>query len=45
MSRYGVNVGKLIAAAGWTMERITAQTSPQEVATALAVGLVLVDFP
>jgi predicted metal-binding protein len=45
MSGYGVNVGKLIAAAGWTMERITAQTSPQEVATALAVGLVLVDFP
>ncbi len=42
MSGYGVDVSRLMAAAGWKMERITRETDPETVKTGMLCGLVLI---
>ena len=42
MSGYGIDVGRLMAAAGWRMDRITRQTSPEAVPVGALVGLGLI---
>ncbi len=42
MSGFGINVSKLMAAAGWQMDRITRETDPALVKTGTVSGLVLV---
>lgn len=42
ISGYGVNVFRLMKSAGWQMNRITCDTSPEAVPTGSLVGLVLV---
>ncbi len=42
MSGYGVDVARLMAAAGWRMDRITRETSPEAVPMGALVGLVLI---
>ena len=43
MSGYGIDVSRLMNAAGWRMSRITRDTSAAEVPMGALVGLVLVD--
>ncbi|HSO20300.1 MAG TPA: DUF2284 domain-containing protein [Desulfosarcina sp.] len=42
MSGYGIDVSRLMAAAGWSMRRITRDTSPEEVPMGALTGLVLI---
>lgn len=42
MSGFGINVGKLMKAAGWRMERITSETDPDSVPMGMVCGMVLV---
>ena len=42
MSGFGINVHKLMQAAGWPMEKITRDTDPDEVASGSVSGLVLI---
>jgi hypothetical protein len=42
MSGFGINVSKLMQAAGWHLDRITRDTDPDEVPTGTVSGLVLV---
>jgi len=42
MSGYGINVSKLMEAAGWTMDRITRETDPDAVPMGMLCGLVLI---
>ena len=43
MSGYGINVTRLVAAAGWSMDRITRDTDPDAVPTGSVTALVLID--
>jgi predicted metal-binding protein len=42
MSGFGINVGKLMEAAGWRMDRITRETDPNSVPMGMVCGMVLV---
>lgn len=42
MSGYGINVSKLMAAADWTMDRITRETDPDAVPMGMLCGLALI---
>ena len=42
MSGFGINVSKMLQAAGWHMDRITRETDPDDVPMGLVSGLVLV---
>lgn len=42
MSGYGINVSRLMQAAGWRMDRITRTTTPDEIPMGSVSGLVLV---
>ena len=43
MSGFGVNVSKLMAAAGWDLKRVQHERDKQEDATAAVSALVLID--
>jgi hypothetical protein len=43
MSGYGIDVSRLMNAAGWQMSWITRNTSAEEVPMGALVGMVLVD--
>jgi predicted metal-binding protein len=45
MSGFGINVPKLLQAAGWHMDRITAETDPDDVPMGSVSGLVLLGGP
>jgi predicted metal-binding protein len=42
MSGFGINISKLMEAAGWTMYRITQNTSGEKVSMGTVCGLVLI---
>jgi len=42
MSGFGINVSKMLQAAGWHMDKITCETDPDDVPMGLVSGLVLV---
>jgi predicted metal-binding protein len=42
MSGFGIHVSGLMKAAGWSMDRITRETRPDDVSTGMLCGLVLV---
>ncbi len=42
MSGYGINVSKMVQAAGWTMDRITRETDPDAISMGMLCGLVLI---
>ena len=42
MSGFGIDVSRLMAAAGWKMDRITRETDPETVKTGMLCGLVLI---
>jgi hypothetical protein len=43
MSGFGINVSGLMKAAGWSMERITRETKPDDVSMGTLCGLVLIE--
>lgn len=43
MSGFGIDVSRLMAAAGWKMNRITRTTKPDAVPTGPITALVLID--
>jgi predicted metal-binding protein len=42
MSGFGINVSGLMKAAGWSMDRITRETNPEDVSMGMLCGLVLI---